>query len=167
MSDTTDAIQTLQDNLETMKTTIDRHARVLEKIADAPSNYQPAQIEAYVETLDASVDNDSFLADAEEALAPLETKTNEAEKAMLDEAQVFVDDYEVEGVDLTEFNPEAGEATLLVPSPKVNQIRGGAQVLALSDGREFRFSITQTLIAEVADDKSGYLELILSIAPVD
>ncbi|MGM0554814.1 MAG: hypothetical protein ACQEVA_00360 [Myxococcota bacterium] len=163
MTDTNERVEQLQTRLTALRDTIDRHARVVAEIAESPSDFGADQVDNYLDALSDAVENADFLDAVEEALAPLEEEADQAEQAVLDAAQVFVDDYEVEDVELTEFSPDTGEATLLVPSPKVNQIRGGARVLALPDGREYRFSIEQTLVAEVTDDKSGYLELILSI----
>jgi hypothetical protein len=167
MTDTKERVEQLQDKLTELQDTISRHARVVTEIAESPSDFGADQVDSYLDALSNAVENADFLDAVEEALAPLEEEADQAEQAVLDAAQVFVDDYEVEDVELTEFSPDTGEATLLVPSPKVNQIRGGAQVLALPDGREFRFSIEQTLIAEVSDDKSGYLELVLAIEALD
>jgi ElaB/YqjD/DUF883 family membrane-anchored ribosome-binding protein len=167
MSETQDRVAELQSELESLQSTIERHVRVVGEIAETSSDFDPEQVETYLDALSDAFEGADFLDAVEEALAPLEEEAEQAEQAVLDAAQVFVDDYEVEDVELSEFSPDTGEATLLVPSPKVNQIRGGAQVLALPDGREYRFSIEQTLIAEVSDDKSGYLELILSISELE
>lgn len=167
MTDTNERVEQLQNKLATLQDTISRHARVVTEIAESPEDFGADQVDSYLDALSDAVENADFLDAVEEALAPLEEEADQAEQAVLDAAQVFVDDYEVEDVELTEFSPDTGDATLLVPSPKVNQIRGGAQLLVLPDGREFRFSIEQTLIAEVTDDKSGYLELVLSIEQLD
>jgi hypothetical protein len=149
----------LQERLSTLGERIERHGHVVAKIADTPDGYDLDQVETYLDALDAA------LGEADEALEPLAQATDQAAEALLEEARVLIDGEELDGVEVTAFDDdsEVMEATLLVESPKVNQLRGGLPVLALGDGREFTFKVLQTLIADVGEDKTGHLELVLGL----
>ncbi len=165
MTNHKDTLASVQSKLADLNARLARHENVVESIANNPDGYDEDALHNYLDTLDEALDGAGFLDAAEESLAPLEEVTEQAKQANLQGAKVFIDDYEIEGVELQYLHddPQEMEASLLVESPKVNQFRGGRPRLKLPDGREFTFTIQQTLIAEVKDDKSGYLELILAL----
>lgn len=165
MADIQDQISEVRTHLDEFADDLQRHRRVVEGIGENPDGYDADAVDNYLSTLRDTLAQADLFAPAEESLAPLEQATEEAEQAVLDEARVFIDDYEIEDVELIEFNDskDAMKAALLVESPKVNQLRGGRPVLALGDGREFTFKVLQTLIADVGEDKTGHLELILGL----
>lgn len=156
-----DRIDTLKGQLETTRQRLDRHADVLAAIEANPQGYDDEQVDAYLSALDEEFGGEAFLSSADEAIEPLESTAEAAQAEYLEGARVLVDDYEIEDVELVDFDPP--EAAILVPSPKVNQIRGGVQRLEMPDGEAYAFEIEQTLVEDVAEDKSGYLKLVLSL----
>jgi hypothetical protein len=161
MSDQTDRTSQLRDRIESMIEDLERHVRVLDSIEEEPDDYDDDEVVQYTDKLDEGLDGATFLDDAESAMAPLEEAVEEAEQEFLENARVIVDDREIEGVEL--LYVESDEAAVLVESPKVNQLRGGAQLLELEDGRQFEFAVDETLVADVAEDKTGDLKLVLSL----
>ncbi|MFP4600605.1 MAG: hypothetical protein ACLFVJ_20285 [Persicimonas sp.] len=168
MANIQEQISQVRTHLDDFADDLQRHRRVVEGIGENPDGYDEEAVENYLSTLENTLADADFFAPAEESLAPLEQATDAAEQAVLDDARVFIDDHEIDGVELIEFDDskDAMKASLLVESPKVNQLRGGRPRLELPDGREFYFTIRQTLIAEVRDDKTGYLELELGLEEV-
>lgn len=164
MSDQTDRTSQLRDRIESMIEDLERHVRVLDSIEEEPDDYDDDEVVQYTDKLDEGLDGATFLDDAESAMAPLEEAVEEAEQEFLENARVIVDDREIEGVEL--LYVESDEAAVLVESPKVNQLRGGAQLLELEDGRQFEFAVDETLVADVADDKTGDLKLVLSLQEI-
>jgi hypothetical protein len=160
-----ETLSAVQAKLDELSERLERHQDVVQNIQDKPKGYDDDAVESYLSTLNESLGDADFLADADASLEPLEAATAAAQEAALEGARIFIDDYEIEGVTLQYLHddPEEMEASLLVESPKVNQLRGGRPRLDLPDGRSFYFTIQQTLVAEVKDDKSGYLELILGL----
>ena len=166
MTDYSNQTAELSERIQALVDDLERHARVLESIEEEPEDYDADNVEAYLGDLDDALAGADFLDQAEEALAPLEEAVEEAEAEFLASAKIVIDDREIEeGVELNSIEPfDAPEkASLLVESPKVNQVRGAAQILELPDGRSFTFDIEETLVADVAEDKTGDLELILSL----
>jgi hypothetical protein len=160
-----ETLSAVQTKLDELNERLERHEDVVQSIKDKPEGYDTDAVNSYLSTLDQGLSDADFLAEADASLGPLEEATKAAKAAALKGARVFIDDYEIEGITLQYLHddPQKMEASLLVESPKVNQLRGGRPHLKLPDGRNFTFSIRQTLIAEVKDDKSGYLELILGL----
>lgn len=165
MSDIEEHLSAVQTKLTELTERLERHQRVVDGIESNPDNYDADDAKAYLGALDAGLESATFLDAATASLEKLEQATDEAEQAVLADAKVLIDDYEIEGVEVqyVHDDPTEMEASVLVPSPKVNQLRGGRPLLELPDGRSFVFTIHKTLIAEVSDDKSGYLELILGL----
>lgn len=163
MTNVKDQLSSVQTKLENLFERLERHQNVVESIESNPDGYEGDAVQNYLSTLEETLEGAGFLDAAEESLAPLEEVAEQAKQANLAGAKVFIDDYEIEGVELQRLDEDTMEASLLVESPKVNQLRGGRPHLELPDGRAFMFTIQQTLIAEVKDDKSGYLELILGL----
>lgn len=161
MSDQTDRTSQLRDRIESMLEDLERHVRVLDSIEEEPEDYDDDEVAEYADKLDEALDGATFLDEAESAMAPLEEAVDEAEQEFLENARVIVDDREIEGVEL--LYVESDEAAVLVESPKVNQLRGGAQLLELENGRQFEFAVDETLVADVAEDKTGDLKLVLSL----
>lgn len=158
---TDDRIERLRGRLEALLDQTRRHTEVLDAIEADPNDYDSDNVDNYLEALDDSVSELDFLADATAAIDPLESTAEAAQAEFMEGARVLVDDHEIEGLRLVEFDPP--EAALMVPSPKVNQIRGGRQTLVMPDGSEYAFSIEQTLVADVDEDKSGDLKLVLEL----
>lgn len=166
MTDYSDQTAALTERIDALVDDLQRHARVLDSIKEEPQGYDADNIEAYLADLDDALAGADFLEEAEKSLAPLEEAVDEAEADFLANAKIVIDDREItEGVELDSIEPfnAPEKASLLVESPKVNQVRGAAQVLELPDGRSFTFSIEETLVADVAEDKTGDLELVLSL----
>ncbi|MFB6376146.1 MAG: hypothetical protein ABEN55_24180 [Bradymonadaceae bacterium] len=168
MSDLTDRTTDLHERVQSMVDDLERHVRVLDSIDEEPEEYDADDIEAYFDDLDSALSGVDFLDEAEQALQPLEEAVDEAEQEFLANASVIVDEREIEDLELMYLEPADApeEAALLVESPQVNQLRGGTQVLELEDGRQFEFAIEQTLVADVAEDKTGDLKLVLSLQPI-
>lgn len=168
MSDFSDRTAALRDRVESMIEDLERHVRVLDSIDEEPDEYDADDIEAYFRDLDNALTGVDFLDDAEQALRPLEEAVDEAEEEFLQNARVIVDDRDIEGVELLYVEPADApdEAAVLVESPKVNQLRGGSQLLELEDGRQFEFSVDQTLVADVDEDKTGDLKLVLGLQSI-
>ncbi|QDG52788.1 hypothetical protein FIV42_19175 [Persicimonas caeni] len=163
MTNTQDKLSIVQTKLDDLLERLERHQNVLESIESSPDGYDQEAVRNYLSTLDGTLSDTDFLDAADESLAPLEEVAEQAKQANLAGAKVFIDDYEIEGVELQYLHEDQMEASLLVESPKVNQLRGGRPRLEMPDGSTYTFTIQQTLIAEVKDDKSGYLELILAL----
>ena len=163
MANTLDQLAAVQSKLADLFERLERHQNVVESIESNPDGYDEGDVQNYLSTLENALAGADFLDAAEESLAPLEEVTEQAKQANLAGAKVFIDDYEIEGVELQSLDTDTMEASLLVESPKVNQLRGGRTLLERPDGRAFDFTIQQTLIAEVSEDKSGYLQLILGL----
>lgn len=168
MSDYAVPIDALRDRLEDLIDDLDRHLRVLDSIDEDPGEYDDDNIETYLGDLDEALADADFLDDAEQSLEPLEETVDAVEEEFLAESAVIVDDNVVGGVEVLYLEPpnDPEEAALLVESPKVNQVRGAAQLLQLPDGRQFQFSIEETLVADVAEDKTGDLKLVLRLDQV-
>ncbi len=161
MSDLSERTSKLRDRLDSMIDDLERHRRVLDSIEEEPDDYDADEVDRYADRLDEALEGATFLDEADEAMQPLEEAVDEAEEEFLDNARIVVDDREIEGVELLYVDDE--EAAVLVESPKVNQLRGAAQLLELADGRRFEFSVDQTLVADVDEDKTGDLKLVLSL----
>jgi hypothetical protein len=163
-----ETLSAVQTKLNDLTERLERHQKVVQSIQDKPEGHDTDAVKSYLTTLDESLTDADFLDKADASLEPLEEAAEAAEEAALEGARVFIDDYEIEGVTLQYLHddPQKMEASLLVESPKVNQLRGGRPKLALPDGREYYFTIRQTIIAEVRDDKSGYLKLELGLEEI-
>lgn len=168
MSDLIDEATDLRERVETVVDEIQRHVRVLESYVDEPDEYDEDDVGEYLEALEEDLDGSDFLERAEQALVPLEEAVEEVEQEFLGDIDVIVDGREIEEVEFLSLEPSDGpeEAAVLVDSPKVNQLRGGAQRLELPDGRAFEFRVEETLVAEVEEDKTGKLKLILGLSPI-
>lgn len=168
MTDFSDQTSNLKDRIDSLVDDLERHVRVLDSIAEEPEGYDEGDIDSYLDDLDTALSEANFLDSAEAALAPLEEAVDEAEEEFLSNARIVVDDREIEGVEIQYVEPADApeEAALLVESPKVNQLRGGTQIFELADGRAFEFSVEETLVADVAEDKTGHLKLVLSLRPI-
>ncbi|MFW5966048.1 MAG: hypothetical protein ACOCV2_00965 [Persicimonas sp.] len=164
MSQFEDKLDDVRAKLESVTDRLERHRRVVDGIDDSPETYDESNVEDYLTTLQEALAVD-VLEDVDQALEPLEAATDAAAEANLQGATVSVGDQVIEGTELLELDdsPEAMEARLLVESPKVNQLRGGRPRLELPDGRSFTFTVRETHIAEVKEDKTGYLELVLGL----
>ena len=165
MSDFTDKLEDVQAKLATLDERLQRHRNVVEGISESPDEYDTDAVDTYLSDLDQALEGADFLDAAEASLGPVEEATEAAAEALLADARVLVDDREIEGVQVLYVNddPSEMEGAVLVESPKVNQMRGGPQRLELPNGRTFGFSIQQTLIADVGDDKTGHLKLVLAL----
>jgi len=157
-------IANLETLLEDRIERIERHQRVLKSVQQEPEDYDDEEIEAYVEALDEAVQKADPLEAAEAAMEPLEAAAERAEQAFMAGAQVVVDGRPIEDVELVELEPP--EAALLVPSPAVNKVRGAEQLIELEDGRRFTFAVEETVVADVDEDKTGDLRLVLSLEEV-
>ncbi len=157
-------IANLETLLEDRIERIERHQRVLKSVRQEPEDYDEEEIEAYVEALDEAVQQADPLEAAEAAMEPLEEAAERAEQAFMAGARVVVDGRPIEDVELVELEPP--EAALLVPSPAVNKVRGAEQLIELEDGRRFTFAVEETLVADVDEDKTGDLRLVLSLEEV-
>lgn len=168
MSELIDEATELRDRVESVVDEIERHVRVLDSYVDEPEAYDDGAVGDYLEALEGDLDGTEFLESAEEALTPLEEAVDEVEEEFLGDIVVVVDDREIEDVEFLELEPsdDPEEAEVLVDSPKVNQLRGGAQRLELPDGRDYEFRVEETLVAEVEEDKTGKLKLILGLSPM-
>ena len=168
MSDFSDRTASLRDRVSSIIEDLERHVRVLDSIDEEPEEYEADEVEQYFDDLDSALSGVDFLDDAEQALRPLEEAVDEAEEEFLANATILVDDREIEGFELLYLEPAGSpdEAAVLVESPKVNQLRGGSQLLELEDGRQFEFSVEQTLVADVGEDKTGDLKLVLGLRPI-
>lgn len=164
MSDSSEQLTNLRARLDDASEQLERHRHVVEGIGDNPQDYDSDDVDNYLSTLDEALPED-FLDDVDQALEPLEEATEAAAEALLDDATVAIDDQVIEGIEVTELDDTSAEkrARILVESPKVNQLRGGRPRLELPDGRQFTFTILETHIAEVSEDKTGYLELVLGL----
>lgn len=154
---------TIDDLKEQLGDALDRlseHRDLLAAIDEDPDEFDSDDVEVYLDALGDDLSGDALLAEAEQAVGPLKSAADEAKAERLAQAKILVDDREIEDAELRLLEPPRAE--ILVPSPQINQIRGGAQVLEMPD-RSFRFEIEETLIEDVADDKSGYLKLVLSL----
>ena len=156
MANIDDLKQKLGDAVEQLS----EHRDLLAAIDDDPDEFDDNDVNAYLEALEADLSEESLLGGAEQAVDPLQSAADEAKAERLAQAKILVDDREIEDAELHLLEPPRAE--ILVPSPQINQIRGGAQVLEMPD-RSFHFEIEETLIEDVADDKSGYLKLVLSL----
>lgn len=165
MSDYAVPIDALRDRLESLIDDLDRHLRVLDSIDEDPGEYDDDKIETYLGDLDEALAEADFLEEAEQSLQPLEETVDAVEEEFLAKSAVIVDDQIVDGVDVLYLEPpnQPEEAALLVESPKVNQVRGTNQLLQLPDARQFAFSIEETVVADVAEDKTGDLKLVLRL----
>lgn len=164
MSQFDDKLEDVRTELDAVTERLERHRRVVDGIGDSPETYDESDVEAYLSTLQEDLSGD-FLEDVDQALEPLEAATDAAAEANLQGATISVGDQVLDGTELLELDdsPEVMEARLLVESPKVNQLRGGRPQLELPDGRSFTFSVRETHVAEVKEDKTGYLELVLAL----
>lgn len=165
MSDYAVPIDALRDRLQDLMDDLERHLRVLDSIEEDPDEYDEDNIETYLGDLDSDLAEADFLDNADQSLQPLEETVDEVEQEFLEKSAVIVDDTVVSDVDVLYLEPPNAptEAALLVESPKVNQVRGSDQLLQLPDGRQFTFSIEETLVADVAEDKTGDLKLVLHL----
>lgn len=168
MSDFEMDIDEVRARLEDLSDEISRHLRVIDSVADEPNEYNTDSVDTYLSDLDDALQEADFLEAARDSFGELEEAVDEAEAEFLESARVTVDGREVEDTELQSLDPvdEPETAHMLVPSPNINQLRGGAR-LELEDDRAFRFTIQKTLIEEVADDKSGYLKIVLDLDPVE
>jgi len=164
MSDYAVPIDALRDRLRDLIDDLDRHVRVLDSIDEDPAEYDDDNIETYLGDVDEALADADFLEAAEDSLETLEETVDAVEQEFLVESAVIVDD-EIVDVELLYLEPpnDPNEAALLVESPKVNQVRGSNQLLQLPDGRQYQFSIEETLVADVAEDKTGDLKLVLHL----
>jgi hypothetical protein len=147
-----------------MEDRLTRHRRVLESLGEEGAE-MTEQAEAYLEALTGDLDPDTFLEDAAESFEAIESALDEAEAATLSEADIYIDGEILEGPELLSLDAAAdpAEAHLLIDSPLVNRMRGGSQELVLADETTYRFRIAKTLVAEVAEDNTGKLELVLEL----
>lgn len=150
----------LKAQLGDVQNRLSEHLDILAAIQEDPDEFDSDEINTYLEALASDLDGEPLFDEAQRAVGPLKSAADEAEAERLSEARVLIDDREIEDVELQLLEPPRAE--ILVPSPKINQIRGGAQILEMPD-RTFHFEIEETLIEDVADDKSGYLKLVLSL----
>jgi hypothetical protein len=157
-------IANLQTLLEDRKELVERHQSVLDSLNDDPDRFEDEEVEAYLEALDEAFQKDDPLEAVESVMEPLEEAAERAEQAFMAGAQVLVDGQSVADVRLVELEPP--KAALLVASPAVNKVRGAQQLIELQDGRQYAFSVEETLVADVADDKTGDLKLVLSLEQI-
>lgn len=168
MADFSEQTESLRSRLSDAIDGLQRHTRVLESIEEEPQEYDEEDVEAYLDDLDDSLSSAELLESAEASLETLEETADAVEQEFLENVSVVVDGREIEGIELLYLEPagDPDEAALLVESPKVNQIRGGTQLLTLEDGREFSFAVEETLVADVGEDKTGDLKLVLALNPI-
>jgi hypothetical protein len=168
MSEFETDIDDVRERLDDLASELSRHERVLDSVAEEPEGYDADSVETYLSDLDEALRDAEFLEAARDSFDSLEEAVDEAEAEFLESARVTVDGREIEDTELQSLDPvdSPESAEMLVPSPKINQMRSGAQ-LELEDGSTFRITIQKTLIEEVDDDKSGYLKLVLDLEPLD
>ena len=157
-------IPNLQTFLEDRQELIERHESVLSAVQSEPEKYDDEQIEAYLDALDSAIQQTDPLETAEDEMEPLEAAADRAEKAFMAGAQVLVDGQSVQDAQLVELEPPT--AALLVPSPAVNKVRGAQQMIELQDGRRYAFAVEETKLADVDEDKTGDLKLVLSLEQI-
>lgn len=159
----------VKDELAALRKQLDDHAEIVDAIDEEPEQYQTDAIDGYLEALDELLGRTDLLDPVEDETQQLQGAVEDRKAAALASIKVRVDDRIIEEAEIHELDLEASPPTavMMVPSPKVNQVRGSFQRLELEDGDLYEFSITQTLVADMAEDNTGLLKLILELEPVE
>jgi hypothetical protein len=153
--------------LDKLNSQLQKHERLVRAIEEEPENYDDAKVEEYSSGIVEHFGDLDLVEPLKERVDQLEESVDSAEAEALASIRLIVEDREIEGVEIAEFAPEQNSAVAFIPSPKVNQTRGARQRLVTSDGDKYEFQIAQTLVADMEEDKTGTLKLVLDIEPVE
>jgi hypothetical protein len=164
-----DSFEDLEETIDRLDSQLGRHRRIIEAIIEEPDKYSEELVDEYADEAIEHLGGTNLFEGLESTVDKLESRVDSAEAAALASIELVVDDRTIEGVDIDEFSPDDDppSAVAFVPSPKVNQVRGGRQQLVTAEGQRYDFQITQTLVADMEEDKTGTLKLVLELTPTD